>query len=181
MSGEPKRVRLVFAVPKVITLTEGEVRHGALEAVFRQSQNLTIGRLDRNGCGLDGGWDKHINGALGEIAAARAVGRYWEGMGALGNLRARDVLGAQVRWTSGTELRIMKSDPPDDPFILVTGRAPKFTVWGWLRAREGQRHEYLSDKGNGRPPCYFVPRDDLHDLDLLPEAGCPVREPGEEG
>lgn len=183
MSGEPKRVRLAYAVPRRIKVSEAEMHHGAMAAVSRQCQNLTRGRIDRDGCGLEVGWDHHINGAIAEVAAARAVGRYWVGMGALGDLSAADILGAQVRWTNvkPPHLRITKRDRPDDVFILVTGLAPWFTVHGWVYAREGQRDAWWGDPWHPGRFSYWVPQDELHDLDLLPEVGGRVREPGEEG
>lgn len=87
------------------------------------------------------------------------------------------------------DLLIRPDASPDDVYVLVTGRAPRFNVVGWIVARDAMRPEWSQTYGS-RPAAYFVPQEALHDMDALgpvpnrvaaslpAEAG--VRGPGDE-
>jgi hypothetical protein len=160
-----------------VTLTWSEVIAAALVGVMRQVQNLRDKRKDRNGCPPEEGWTFHINGACGETALAKGRASYWTGMGALGDLDARDVGGLQARTTPypNGRLKIYPNDNDDDVFVLVRGSAPTFELVGWMTAREAKAarddkgKDFLCDPTNGgRPPAYFVPAPVLHPMEELP-------------
>jgi hypothetical protein len=108
----------------------------------------------------------HLRGALGEIAAAKALGRYWTGAGTDFH-RDQDVGQFQVRVTdrdSGCLIVRPNEGHDNDPWILVTGSFPNYIVRGWLYGHEARQPEFLQAP-NGRPPAYFVPQDRLRRID----------------
>ena len=148
--------------PEVI-LTPGEMHVAATIGCLRQIENLGKRRSDAHGAPRDGGWQIHIEGAAGEAAVAKWLGRYWNG--ALGDLDADDVGTVQVRTTSRTDgcLILHDSDPDSRPFVLVTGVAPSFVLRGWIWARDGKRKEHWRDPVGGRG-AYFVPQSALRPM-----------------
>lgn len=147
-----------------VDLTEAELNMAAGVGVARHMQALRENRPDRYGARRDDGWTIHIEGAAGELAVAKAMGRYWHAP--VGTFRrGGDVGPIQVRTRSDPtyQLLIRPGDRDSDVFVLVTGIAPNFTVHGWIRARDAKRPEWLHPHG-GRPPAYFVPQDALHPL-----------------
>jgi hypothetical protein len=120
--------------------------------------------------GFDGEpWNIDIEGAAGEIAAAKALGVYW---GASVNTFkvGGDVGGLEIRTRSKSEyeLLIRDNDPDDSIFVLVTGRSPNFEVVGWMKGKDAKREEWKQTHG-GRPPAYFVPQSELHSIESLKE------------
>lgn len=150
-----------------VHLTYSEMRLAAEIGVQRQAQNIRDGRRDRYGLSSeDGGWTPHIEGAAGEMAVAKYLKLYWNG--AVGNLKADDVGGFQVRTRSRHhyDLIIHPEDADEKRFILVTGRAPDFIIRGWITGAEGKAVGRWDDPAKDRP-AFFVPQSALHPMDLL--------------
>jgi hypothetical protein len=153
-----------------VKLTFDEFFHAALVGVTRQIDNLRNRRVNRYGATDDEAWRLHIEGAAGEMAVAKYIGKFWSGN--LGNLRAADVGDhLQVRTRAGgyTSLILHPSDPDDDIFVLVMGRAPSFCLQGWLRGGQGKHQSYWRDPAGGRP-AFFVPLDVLEPIATLKAA-----------
>lgn len=147
-----------------VVLTDYEIRQAAHAGVDRQVQALVKGLPDRHGF-QGSGWDVHIDGALGELAVAKALNRFWSA--SVGTFKTGgDVGSIQVRCRSrhDYELLVRDTDPDDAAFILVTGRAPTFRVHGWIYGRDAKRPEWRQTHGN-RPPAYFVPHSALQSLE----------------
>jgi len=169
-----------------VTLTKDEMLHGALVGCTRQIDNLYA--HVSNAHGARHSFDANVLGALGEMAVAKHFGVYWNGN--LGDFRAKDVGGAQVRTTdtpngclivhppphslgfssTGRETR-RKGDLATDPFILVafkweTSSFPTFWLRGWLLGGHAQRSEFWREDGV-RSPAYFVPPDQLDPIERL--------------
>ncbi len=146
-----------------ITLTWPELAIAALIGTSRQIQNLTEGRKDRYGIGLDNAWSVHIEGAAGEMAVAKYIKGYWSG--ALGDLQAGDVGNVQVRTSPANNARLIlhKADKDDQVFVLVKGRAPTYELCGYIKAADGKRDEYWVDPTGNNRFAYFVP-----DISLRP-------------
>lgn len=151
---------------KKIELTPAEMLLAGQVGLMRQVQNLRNGRQDRFGCDPGSGWQVHIEGACGEFAVAKFLGVFWSGN--LSFLKAADVGSIQVRTSSENHHRLIlhDSDPSDARFVLVTGRAPSYTLRGWVTGSDGKRKENWSDPAGGRP-AYFVPHSSLHDMEDL--------------
>lgn len=149
-----------------IVLTIGELHLAAQIGCLRQIESLQRNLPDKHG--FDGaGWNIHIEGAAGEIAAARALDMYWGGT--VNTFKSiGDVGKLEIRTTSKKNNRLIVRNPDNDDavFVLVVGRSPTFEVVGWMLGKEAKQQKYISAPG-GRPPAYFVPRSDLYDLSEL--------------
>ena len=140
-----------------VTLTMSEVLMAATIGVMRQISALKRKLPDRHGCTKDVGWQVHIEGACGELAAAKAMGKFWDG--GINTFKASDIgESIQVRTRSRHDFDlIVRSDDSDtDWFVLVTGVCPEYEVRGGIRGADAKMPEYLNTFG-GREPAYFVP------------------------
>jgi hypothetical protein len=105
------------------------------------------------------------------MAVAKLLGHFWNG--SIDTYRdGGDVGGYQVRGSPTIETLVIRDrDKDDDIFVKVIGRSPMFFIWGWIYAREGKQDQWKSDRGNGGPLAFWVPRDALHPMaDLAFEA-----------
>lgn len=149
-----------------VSLEWFEVSRAALVGVSRNVEAL------RKGCqqrlrGKDESWERHVLGALGECAFAKATNRYWSG--SVNTFKAADVgANIQVRTRSqhSYDLIVRDSDADDDVYVLVTGGPADFTVHGWVVARDAKRPEFRADYG-GYGHAYFVPQSALRPIDPL--------------
>ena len=149
-----------------ITLTPYELMLGSSVGCMRQISALKACLPDKHGAEA-GGWKLHIEGALGEIAAAKALGYYWSG--SINTFKDPDLSrNIQVRTRSKNEyeLIVRREDRDDDFFVLVTGVSPNYLVRGWLSGRESKRSNWLATHG-GRESAYFVPHQALRNMDEL--------------
>ena len=146
-----------------IVLSPAEILLAAQVGVMRQVQNLKNGRRQghRHDPGSD--WQDHINGALGECAAAKWLGLYWHGR--LGALGRADVGDLEVRTGSRASDRLIlrEGDADDRAFILATGLNGRYVIRGWIRGRDGKRPKWWHEPAGGRPGCFFVPQSALAD------------------
>lgn len=155
--------------PHPIKLTEEQMAHGISVGKARQEYNISVKANDRYG--YDGdvveGTKIAIAGALGEKAVAVALNVLWDG--ALGDYRAKDVGGYQVRSTPYPDghLLLHNEDEDNDIFILITGKDGPYILQGWTIGRHGKLDEYL--KRTIKRPCYFVPQSQLYSMEILPE------------
>lgn len=163
----PNRRTLVVAR---VVLDAHEVLHGGLVGLTREIDNLKAGRKDRFGAEIQDGWRLHIEGALGELAVAKYLDRFWSGR--LGNLKAADVGPLQVRTRvrrDDASLILHKTDQDHHLFVLAVSYTPVFTLIGWLRAADGKRPEYWRELVPGRA-AYFVPQSALQPIESLSAA-----------
>lgn len=146
-----------------ITLNDYELIQAATTGMLRQVNAIKKKYKSR----MSGNeWQAHIEGACGEIAAAKATGKYWGG--SIGTFKAQgdlDGCGWEVRTRSRHDFDlIVRDDDADDRiFILVTGYAPNYSVRGWILAADAKRDEWRKDYG-GHGPAYFVPMSSLRDM-----------------
>lgn len=150
-----------------ISLTPSELAYAAWVGVSRNVEALRDQRQQTYGSTGDNAWTLHIEGAAGEMAAAKALDLFWNAP--IGTYRRGGDIGAvQVRTRSqhSYELIVRPDDRPDDVFVLVTGRAPRYRVPGWITGREAMQPEWLHEHGD-RPAAYFVPHAALHPLSTM--------------
>lgn len=83
-------------------------------------------------------WERNIQGALAEMAAAKAVGVKFLPTINTFHTEADLPWALEVRWAEKRDrsLLVRSNDVLDRRFILVTGRAPTFLVPGWAWGRE---------------------------------------------
>lgn len=153
-----------FSAP--ISLTAYEMMIAAHHGAVRNATARY--RPDVHGFDEEHGWNIHIEGACGEVAVAKALGRYWEPTVNTfhdPDIRAPDLgIDIQVRTRSrhDYELIIRPDDPPCHAYVLVTGRAPHFRIWGYRLGHDIRRPDWLKEHG-GRPAAWFVPQAELWD------------------
>jgi hypothetical protein len=155
----------------IVHLTWHELTLAAHVGVRRHAEALRQQLPDAHGREGHDGWSDHIEGACGEMAAAKALGVYWTPTvntfqigGDVGELQVR------TRSKSDYELLVRDADKTGSIFILVRGLAPVFDVVGWLRGGDAKRPEWRKGHG-GRPPAYFVPDAALQPIDSLARLG----------
>ena len=102
-----------------VTLTKSEASMASHVGWMRHLVSVLKGLEDKNGC--DGKWDRHIEGACGELAVAKALGIYWDGSvntfhsaGDVGNIEVR------TRSRHDYDLIVRPSDHLERRFVLVT-------------------------------------------------------------
>ena len=118
----------------------------------------------------------HIEGAIGEVAVAKAANRYWGGGVNVGKrvpdfgeqleVRCRDETDGQ------RELIVREDDSDERVMVLVTWTEDsiadrKLYVHGWIEIKEAKKKEYLKNYG-GYGSAYFVPKDKLKKMEDLP-------------
>lgn len=154
--------------PTAITLEWFEAQLAASVGVARQLSALRQGLGNRFGY-RGAGWDIHVEGAGGEMAAAKALGLYWSG--SVDTFKLPDVGTLQIRTRSrdNYDLIVRPGDADDEAFLLVTGSMPSYLVHGWMLGADAKREEWLKTYA-ARTPAYFVPQSALHPLEGLSTA-----------
>jgi hypothetical protein len=131
-----------------------------VEAEFREGRHDLYATPDE--VEPSSNWQTQIEGAIGELAFAKALGRNWNG--SINTYRRGGDVGAvQVRTRSrhSYELNVRTHDRDEDYFVLLTGQAPKLCLRGWIRGADAKRADWLKDHG-GHGAAYFVPHSELH-------------------
>jgi hypothetical protein len=82
---------------------------------------------------------------------------FWDG--SVNTFKQADVGTWQIRTRSEPhyELIVRPNDSDSDRFVLVLGRAPSYTIYGWIQGIAAKKPAWLKRHG-GRPPAYFVPQ-----------------------
>ncbi|MCW3095802.1 MAG: hypothetical protein JWL77_1420 [Chthonomonadaceae bacterium] len=145
----------------------------------RRVESMRRGGQAAHGYIDDNGWTKDIEAAGAELAFSKATNQYYSG--SVNTFKAADVGDRwQVRWTPNTDGRLIVRPSADDSdrYVLVTGKAPVYSVIGWITAKAAKRVSWWSAPNN-RPGAYFVPQSALHScqelLDTADDASlCPL-------
>jgi hypothetical protein len=116
---------------------------------------------------------KSISGAMGEVAAAKFLGKKFEyhcNVGGVPDLIFKD-LKLQVRTQlpkNNNSLIIRPKAKPGEFYILVIDEAPIFKILGFVNSTYVLGTEkFLTDFGLDRPPCYSLPPEKLTPIFLL--------------
>ena len=168
-----------------VILTWAEMLVAAHIGCMRNIQSLRLGRsrtdilpTHQDG-GMDCAWSSNIEGAAGEMAVAKHLGRFWSG--AVGDIGADDVSGYQVKTNTSRkwdDLILRKRNRPDRIYISVLSfiapnpGAAKLIISGWINGVDAMQEKYYRDGIPGMP-AYFFPRDMLHPIDTLPSIPAP--------
>lgn len=110
----------------------------------------------------------HVIGAIGELAAAKALDIHWShaerpytwGLHDLGD----DLEVRATRYRSG-HLLIRSKDDPDRRYILVSGQAPVVYVVGWIWGREAKTDRWWRELDHR--PAYWIPQEYLRSMESL--------------
>ena len=136
---------MTFKFPNTVTLTAPENYIAAQIGVMRNvaSHQRNLPRTNRDAeANNDHQWETDINGALAEIAVAKAYGVYWDPSVNVG--KAADVGIIQVRSNTrkNGHLIVRKSDKDNEPFMLVICQNPNFHIVGWMIAGDAKKPEF---------------------------------------
>lgn len=148
-----------------------ELLMGATVGIQRQVEAMRAGIVDHARCRSDVTWEIHIAGALGELAAAKAMNVHWNG--GVNTFKGADIgSNIQVRTRpSDTErtsydLIVRPSDKNDDIFVMVQGEGDTYYVRGWISGAAAKQPQWLSNHGGYRE-AWFVPKSALHPVTEL--------------
>ncbi len=153
---------------------------GALVGVMRRTRGLYKFE-GAHGVRPDVGWQIDIEGALGEMAWAKASNMYWSGAK---GYRERgkiisDVNNDEVRTTplSYGRLILHEKDSDHKAFILLTGSDGNYIIRGYIKGINGKREKFWKDPVGGRP-AYFVPQYELNPIHELFDKEETIQEQG---
>lgn len=144
-----------------VVLTHSEMVSAAMVGILRQCSSVKAKAVHRNGPVRDP-WQCHVEGALAEMAFAKAINRHWS-HGVNAHSEA-DVGETEVRYRSNPdwELILRAHDKDDATFVLVTGGNGEYKIVGSITGREGKDAKWWKDPtGGGRSHAYFVPQSAL--------------------
>jgi hypothetical protein len=150
-----------------VELEWAEVMQASQVGLKRQISSLSKGHEHKHGIDQDEAWKVHILGAIAELACAKGLGMYWSGH--VDIFKGADLgQSVQVRHTVLDDgcLIVREDDRDDEIFVLVTGRAPHLKIIGGASGHKAKNPKYAKAP-NGRPPAYFVPQEDLADIDKI--------------
>ena len=141
-----------------IYLTRAEWMQAAFISVMKTIQNHKDGATPKDGIPDNIGWDSSIEGDCGEMAFAKFLGVFWSGN--VGNRKARDVAGFQVKTTRTPFLILRERDPRDAVYVCLQGQAPAYNIAGWYYGDLifAARDTYYKDQYNNGRPAYFFPQ-----------------------
>ena len=112
-------------------------------------------------------WGPHIEGACGEVAVAKLLDKFWSPtVNTFGGADIGRSIGVRTRSKAHYDLIVREADDPNHKYILVTGRAPKFTVHGYIIGSDARKDDWVHSYG-GRPAAWFVPQSALRSIDEL--------------
>jgi len=149
----------------IIELSIHEILVASQVGILRQLEDIKANKKSFIGEKQDMAWQRHIEGALSECAMAKFLNVYWNKSPWFNP----DVGDIEVRTTvyETGRLIIRDRDKDDTRYYLLTGINGKYTVRGYVYAREAKQTKYLDQPVAGRPPSYFVPQSDLRMNDEL--------------
>lgn len=155
-----------------VELSKAERALAGFAGVMRQTKNT--GRAHADGYGGTG-YGIHVEGALGEVAVAKYLNRYW--VAVVDDFRALDGdVGARVQVRTNTYtgpdpyLRVYPRDHDDHAFVLVVADDPRYRLVGWAWGGEAKRDEWFSRLRADRPASYHVPSEFLRPVETLDAA-----------
>lgn len=139
------------------------MRTASTVGITMHLEDLSRDKQSNTGETQENAWQRKIEGSLAECAFAKFKNIYWN----KGVFPNPDVGEFEVRSTpyENGYLRIKPNDPDDRKFYLLTGINGKYTIRGWMYAKDAKQGKYWKSIKTGRPPQYFVPQSDLkHDV-----------------
>lgn len=142
--------------PIEVRLSPYEIDMAANVGLRRQLEALRSGLKDCHGFEGDG-WGVHIEGAMGEMAFAKASGMFWDG--SVNTFRIQgDVGRVEVRTRSQHqyELIVRDNDKDDSYYVLVTGKYGEYQIRGYIVGAKAKKPRWSRTHGN-RPAAFFVP------------------------
>jgi len=151
-----------------VTLLDYEMAQGANTGSLRHIGAIKRGYKSKTK--LQSSWNSHIEGACGEIAVSKAMGKYWGGsintFKKGGDIDGSDEWEVRTRSKEGNDLILREDDPEDRIYFLVVGVCPTYEIKGWIKGINGMLNAFSANYGN-YGYAYFVPQTFLNKLEDL--------------
>jgi hypothetical protein len=149
----------------IVTMRPFELVAGAIVGIQRRI--TTMDRKENDISNPHFGWHTEIEAAIAEMAVGKAFNWYWNA--SVGTYRREaDINGHQVRHTEreNGHLVLRERDKPKaaQRFYLVTGKAPRYIVRGWIVGSDG-----MTERFKAGADWWMVPQSELNDPVLEPE------------
>ncbi len=143
-----------------VRLSVSEMRIATQVGIERCFHVIQANRANTHGETNDLFWQRHIEGAMGEMAFAKFSNLYWNGT--VGYVHLADVGPYEIRTTTHEDGRLIlhHDDRNDARFILAVGVRGKYDLKGWIFGRDGKKDEFVDDPQGGRQ-AFFVPQNKL--------------------
>lgn len=157
-----------MSAPVEVRLSLTEANAAAMIGVLRNLRSVFDDRKDKLNIGK-GYFQAHIEGALGEMAVAKALNIH--NPLTVNTFKDADLgvcLQVRTRSEHWHDLIVRENDSSDEIYILCTGSCPEFKVHGWVYGSEAMRDEYLKNHGE-YGDAWFVPADKLRPLNTIPK------------
>ena len=157
----------------IVELTQYNVFMSAQVGISRQVKSMFAGHSSVNGHdSTKRGWQDACDGAIGEQALAKYLNVYWDGSPGIFRNQP-DVGDYEVRANAASwgDLILRDRDSDTGIYVLVlTHNCPKMEIRGWMLGRDCKQDKWWRVGDRNRPPAWFVPQDELHDMSTLPKA-----------
>jgi hypothetical protein len=147
--------------PKEVQLTMQEVATAAVNGVWRRISAMGHNRPNDQKYDGKNAWQIDVEGALAEMALAKALKLYWTGAAKIRAVDVGDSHEARHTQLEVGSLIVYEKDKPDYLYWLVIGVHGKYTIHGWMTGKEAQQDKYWRKEGV-RSPAFFVPQGELH-------------------
>jgi len=107
----------------------------------------------------------NIMGVTAEIAVAKSLNKYWapEFIDLLDYDIHPNIQVRATKYKTGN-LIVNPKDNDHHKFYLVIVNGSEFNIVGWEYGGLCKKEEYYQNKGNGRPPTFFVPQEKLRTI-----------------
>lgn len=140
-----------------VELSWGETCFGASVGARRRARAVAANRYTKVETPPLESWGRNIEGALAEMAFAKATNLYWVPTDDL-DKAIGDVGGFHIRSTDNeTGSLILRPDDSDVGwFVLMVGRGNRWRLAGMLRAADGKQDRYW--RREPFPSAWFVPQ-----------------------
>ena len=114
----------------------------------------------------------HIEGALGEVCVAKALGLYFiPTVNTYGKADIGEDIGVRTTNKENHGLLIRERDNQDHFYYLVKGSAPNYRVCGWVRGGVARQDKYLANHIDNKSKVWRVPESDLNPMSMMPPRG----------
>lgn len=111
----------------------------------------------------------HIEGAMGEICVAKALGVYFDAtVNTYGKADLGDDIGVRTTNKESNNLVLYPKDNPNYFYYLVKGSSPNYRICGWIQGKDAKQDKYLVTHINRSVPVWRIPEEDLNPISMTP-------------
>lgn len=148
-----------------ISLSESEAQVAAEVGAKRHIFSIYRNKKPNNGAAQS--FNLHIDGALSEMAVAKALKIYFTVEHEFSGIKDFETF--EVRSTTYLNgcLYCLKKDLEDRRYVLVINQFPIFKLVGWSYGKEIKQEKYWKDKSGVGRWAYWMPQSDLRTIETF--------------